>query len=321
MFSGYIIPVLIILAAVAIVAVSIYLLRLYRIVGPDEIGIFYGLSSYGKYAEGPNQGLPIPFLILSGGGRVRRPILENYQSMSRLAFQIEIDETNIPNKDNVKIKVKGIASCVLSTVPENQALAVQQFMGKSGVDIQTFLGNILKGHLRAIIGKMAINELLRERDQFNQKVAGESKTEIQAHGFDLKGISIQEINDSEGYIDALGKQAVADAKADAEIKTADAARRQAIEVSNAQRAAKLVEADNAAKVAEAEKDRDVKKAAYRVEADTMQAEAEMAGPIAKAAREQVLKVAEASRDGAEAEAQVVVEEKRRLRRTAELDNR
>ena len=312
---GLFIPGMVIMVAIVLVVVGLYVVRQNRVVGPNEIGIFYGLKSYGKDATGQDK----PYLVLSGGGRIKRPIFERYQPMSRLAFQISIDEEGVPNKDSVKIRVRGIASCILSDKPENQVLAAQQFLGKSEAEVQVFLGNILKGHLRGIIGKMDINQLLRQRDTFNQEVSRESKTEIEAHGYELKSISIQDINDTEGYIDALGKQAVADAKADAEIKVAMAGRKQAVEVSNAQRESQLVEADNAAIVAEAEKNRDVKKAGYKVETETRKAEAEMAGAIATAARQQVLVVAEAERDRAEKEAQIGVQMKERERRTAELE--
>lgn len=58
---------------------------------------------------------------------------------------------------------------------------------------------------------------------------------------------------------------MADAKAEAEIKVADAARRQSIAVSDAQRESSLVTAANAAKVAEANMDgEEIAKAAHRI---------------------------------------------------------
>src|SRR6185312_317267 len=254
-----------------------------------------------------------------GGGRVQMPLVEDYMEMSTSAFQIEIDETGIPNKDNVRLTVRGVASVQLSPAPEDLNRAAQSFLGKDARETVIFVGNILKGHLRSIIGKMDIGEILRQRDKFNQRVIEESSTELKRVGFDVINLVIQDVNDDQGYIDALGKQAVADAKAEAEIKVADAARRQSIAVSDAQRESSLVTASNAAKVAEAEKDRDLKKAAFLKETAIVQAEANMAGEIAKAAQEQRLRVAQAERDAAEREAQVIVQEKEGLRRTKELE--
>jgi hypothetical protein len=39
--------------------------------------------------------------------------------MSTSAFQLDIDETDIPNKDNVRLRIKSVASCQVSQVPED----------------------------------------------------------------------------------------------------------------------------------------------------------------------------------------------------------
>jgi flotillin len=312
--GGFFLPILFIAVALAFVFAVRFIASRYKKIPPNRVGVFYG-RRYKDPATGQVQG----YLVITGGGRVQMPLVEDYMEMSTSAFQIEIDETGIPNKDNVRLTVRGVASVQLSPAPEDLNRAAQSFLGKGAPEILLFVGNILKGHLRSIIGKMDISEILRERDKFNQRVIEESSTELKRVGFDVINLVIQDVNDDQGYIDALGKQAVADAKAEAEIKVADAARRQNIAVSDAQRESALVTASNAAKVAEAEKDRDLKKAAFLKETATVQAEANMAGEIAKAAQEQRLRVAQAERDAAEREAQVIVQEKEALRRTKELE--
>jgi flotillin len=312
--GGFLLPALVIAVALAFVLAVRFIASRYKKIPPNRVGVFYG-RKYKDPATGQVQG----YLVITGGGRVQMPLVEDYMEMSTSAFQIEIDETGIPNKDNVRLTVRGVASVQLSPAPEDLNRAAQSFLGKDAREILVFVGNILKGHLRSIIGKMDISEILRERDKFNQRVIEESSTELKRVGFDVINLVIQDVNDDQGYIDALGKQAVADAKAEAEIRVADATRRQNIAVSDAQRESALVTAANAAKVAEAEKDRDIKKAAFLRETATVQAEANMAGEIAKAAQEQRLRVAQAERDAAEREAQVIVQEKEALRRTKELE--
>jgi flotillin len=312
--GGFFLPALVIAVAIAFVLAVRFIASRYKKIPPNRVGVFYG-RKYKDPVTGQVQG----YLVITGGGRVQMPLVEDYMEMSTSAFQIEIDETGIPNKDNVRLTVRGVASVQLSPAPEDLGRAAQSFLGKDAAQIVLFVGNILKGHLRSIIGKMDIGEILRERDKFNQRVIEESSTELKRVGFDVINLVIQDVNDDQGYIDALGKQAVADAKAEAEIRVADAARRQNIAVSDAQRESALVTAANAAKVAEAEKDRDLKKAAFLRETSTVQAEANMAGEIAKAAQEQRLRVAQAERDAAEREAQIQVQEKEGLRRTKELE--
>src|SRR5207248_2352708 len=131
-----------------------------------------------------------------------------------------------------------------SQVPEDLDKAAQTFLGKRQDEISKFVSNILQGHLRSIIGKMDIDEILRERDKFNTRVVQESAPELKRVGIEIINLVIKDVNDNLGYIDSLG--------------------------------------------------------------------------IANAARQQILKVAEAERDAAAAEAQIQVQEKEGQRKTAEL---
>ena len=71
-----------------------------------------------------------------------------------------------------------MATCKVSQIPENLYRAAGAFLEKSDVQIQEFIRNILKGHLRSIVGKLDINSLLRERDNFNKRVVEESAPEL-----------------------------------------------------------------------------------------------------------------------------------------------
>ena len=90
------------------------------------------------------------------------PIVESLQVMSTAVFQFPIDETGIPNKDNVRVEVKGVATCKISTAAEDLRSAAAAFLGKEPEEIESMVKNILTGHLRSIIGKMTIDEILSD---------------------------------------------------------------------------------------------------------------------------------------------------------------
>jgi flotillin len=68
----------------------------------------------------------------------------------------------------------------MSSVPEDLANAVTAFLNKDENVSQGLLQEILKGHLRSIIGKLEIDQLLRKRDEFNRQVLNESSEEFKA---------------------------------------------------------------------------------------------------------------------------------------------
>jgi len=317
-FGQLLVPVLIVMIAIAFVVVIMAMASRYKKIPPNEVGIFYGRKY--RYVD-PSDGKSKirGFRIVAGGGSLLWPIVERLQIMSTAAFQPRIDESDIPNKDNVKISVKGVATCKISTTPEDLHNAAMAFLGKGDKDIEEFVRNILIGHLRSIIGKLDIDEVLRQRDTFNRRVIEESTEELKRLGIQVITLVIQEVNDAHGYIDALGQKTVAEAKRDAAIKVAQADAETKKKVSDAQREAAVVVADNAVKTADAERERDVKVAQFKVIADTEKAKANQALPIATAQQEQVLQVAQAQRDAAATEARIAIQLKEADRRRAELE--
>ena len=310
-------PSMILLIALAFIIVIKVMASRYKKIPPNEVGIFYGRRYRSVDSEGKvsHRG----FRVVAGGGALVWPVIEHFQPMSTSVTQVEIDEHDIPNKDNVKISAKGVATFKIETTQESLHNAAAAFLGKSDEELARIVRNILQGHLRSIIGKLNINEILRDRDEFNKKVVEESTEELKRLGIQIITLVIQEVTDEYGYIDALGKQSVAEAIRDANIKTAQAEAETKKQVSNANREADITVANNSVKVAEAERDRDVKKAQFKTIADTEKAKADQAFGIAMAEQEKTLKVRQAERDAAEKEAQIEVQTKEAARKEQELE--
>ncbi len=308
---------MILLIAVAFIVVVWAMASRYKKIPPNQVGIFYGRKY--KYLDAEGKMQHRGFRVVAGGGALLWPIVEHFQPMSTGVSQVEIDEHDIPNKDNVKISARGVATYKIETTQESLHNAAAAFLGKTEDELARIVRNILQGHLRSIIGKLNISEILRDRDAFNKKVVEESTEELRRLGIQIITLVIQEVTDEFHYIDALGKQSVAEAIRDANIKTAQAEAETKKKVSDATREADIQVASNAVQVAQAERDRDVKRAQFKAIADTERAKAEQAFGIALAEQEKTLKVRQAERDAAEKEAQIEVQCKEAARKEQELD--
>ncbi len=315
------VPAIIVGLAIALIFIVWAMTKRYKRIPPNAIGVIYGKRRTQVTVSGPDgqqTKTEVGFKLISGGAVFIMPILEQYAEMSTEAFQIEISEDNIPSKKNVGVTVSGVATCRISPVPEEQMNAVQNFLGKDLKEIEGMIGQILRGHLRSIVGGLEIEELLRERSKFNDKVVQECGPELARMGIRIMTLVIQDVKDKEGYIEALGKSAVAVAKRDAQIATAEAERETAVKTSDASRTAAEVKAQNDAKIKEAEKNRDIQVAQFKLETATKQAEADIAGPLAKTAQEQKLVVLQAQVQSAAAEAQTKVQQLEAKRKEQEL---
>lgn len=312
--GSFFIPILIIVLVIAILLGIKALASRYQKIPPNKVAIIYGKGAKATAGQGQISGCK----VVSGGGVLVWPIIQDIAFMDTAVFKMTIQERGIPNKDNVPISIKGVAVCKISTKPEDLQSAAASFLNKSPEEIEDTISATLIGHVRSIIAKLDIGGILRERDEFNKMVVNESSAEIKRMGIEIVTLVIQEVTDDEGYIESLGKKTVAQAKRDADILVAEAEAETAKKVSTAKKEAAIVEADNAVLQAEAEKNRDIKKAGFKVDADTEWAKAEQAKGIALAAQEKTLRVAQAQRDAAAEEAGIMVEQKKAERKQQEL---
>jgi flotillin len=314
--GGFLIPGIIIAAVIALLVLGMVVASRYKTVPPNAIAVFFGRKYKVRGADGSL--ITRGFDIMTGGGRILLPIVEQYQVMSTAAFQVVIEEESVPTLRNVPVRVKAVATCRISPNPDEQSNAVQAFLGKPESSMASTVNEILRGHVRSIIASLAVEQILRDRAEFNQKVLQESAEEFRKLGIQIVTLVVQDVTDEVGYIAALGKQETAAKIRDAAIATAQAEKETKVKVSDAQREAAEVAAQNAVKVADAEKIRDVQVAQFRVETEGKRAEADMANQIAKTTQETNLRVLEAKRDAQAAEAGIVVQEKRAALKQKEL---
>lgn len=304
--DGWFVPGVVIAVVIALTVLGLVVASRYKRVPPNALGVFYGR----KYSYKDDQGNIVErgYKIITGGGKILIPVIEQFQYMSTAAFQVEISEDNVPTQKNVPVQIIAVATCRISSIPDEQGNAVQAFLGKQPDEIAKTISEILRGHVRSIIAGLTVEQILRDRTEFNTKVLNESADEFRKLGIQIITLVVQDVKDTLGYISALGQQEVAEKKRDAAIKVSDANRQTA-----------EVNAQNAVKVADAEKVRDVQIAEFKVQTETKRAAADMANQIAKTSQERELRVLEAERDTSAAKAGIAVQEQRALLKERELN--
>src|ERR1039458_1535021 len=163
----------------------------------------------------------------------------------------------------------GVQTCALPICSDEQSLtaAAERFLGSTVSEIKQIAYKNLEGHLRSIVGRLTVEEIVRDRSKFNQEVLTEATSDLAKIGLGVDVLTIQKVSDAEGYIEALGKKRTAEVKRDAQIGEANAAREATIQSTTALREGKEKENENLALVALAEKRSEERRATY--EADVL----------------------------------------------------
>ncbi|MET0467788.1 MAG: SPFH domain-containing protein [Aeromicrobium sp.] len=255
--------------AVLVVLLVATIVTRYKVAGPNEAFIITGRRDKGT-ADNTGQ------KVVVGGGAFIIPFV---QSMARLPLssnQITLQVSNAPSSQGISLNVTAVAVVKVGGDEEHIRAAAQRFLGQTEA-IHSTTTEVLEAELRAIVGSLSVEEIIRERAAFASKVAEAGESSLSGQGLVLDSFSIKDVSDAGGgtYLRDLGRPEAALIK-----QKADIAEAEAHQISEQSRLA----ADE--QVAIANRTLALKQAEIKAETDKASAEADAAGPLAKAARDQ-----------------------------------
>jgi uncharacterized membrane protein YqiK len=261
---------------VGIVLIVMLFKACWRVAEPNEAMIISGLRE-NQTPDGLSESLG--FKIVTGKGTF---VLPGVQTVRRLSLDLREAELAIDcvTHQGIPLGIRGVVIFKVGDDFASIANAARRFLDQQE-QMDARVHNVFAGHLRAIVGQMAVEEMIRDREKLTQLTRASSGTEMEKLGLIVDSLQIQEIDDPTGYIANLGKPHAVAVQRDARIAAAHADR-EATE--NEQQAAALK--------AEAVRESAIKQAGYQAEVDQAAATARQAGPLAEASAKQQVVVQE-----------------------------
>ncbi|MDP4182235.1 MAG: SPFH domain-containing protein [Bacillota bacterium] len=222
--------------------------------------------------------------VITGGGGIVVPLLERTDIMSLENMQIDIRIDGALTSQGVGIIADGVAVVKIKSDKESILSAAEQFNTSKGLDhmlgvIAKTTQQVLEGKLREIVSKMTVEEIYKDRETFASHVQGVAATELQNLGLELKVLTIKDIADKNGYLEALGKPRIAEVKRDAQIGEANATKETKIKTAEANKEGEAARIQAETQIAEANRDKELKVQSYLKDQQTAKAEADLAYEI------------------------------------------
>ena len=301
-----------ILALVLLIAIARFSAN-YIKVPPNVVAIFSGRKH--KTADGRVLG----YRMVRGGAAFKWPLLEKVDYLSLNVFTIPLEIKRAYTLKGVPISVKAVANVKIKGDDHSLGAAAERFLGMPPDQIQRVIFQTLEGHLRAILGTLTVEEVNSDRQSFAQKLTSEAAQDLERMGIGVDVLTVQEISDEEGYLDALGKKRTAEVKRDGIIGEAEATRDAKIRSAQAMQEGEKAKFDADANIAAAQRDFQVKQAQYQAEIETQKATAGQAGPLSEAKAKQNVVVEEVRIDKQRTQEQISVQEQEVLRKKQELE--
>lgn len=260
-------------AIVAIVIIAVIIFRMmWRVAEPNEALIISGLHQ----KRHPEFGDSLGFKIVTGTGTF---VLPGIQVVRKLSLDLSESELAVEcvTRQGIPVKLKAVVIYKVGDDYASIANAARRFLDQQDkMDVR--ITNVFAGHLRAIIGSLTVEEIIRERDKLTEATRAASGTEMEKLGLVVDSLQIQEVEDPTGYIANLARPHAAAVMKEARIAQAQADR-EATETEQASEALK------AAAVRESK----IKQSSFQADIDKASAQAKLSGPLAEAiARQSVV---------------------------------
>ncbi len=309
---------IVVLGVIAIIIVIV--LKNYHKVGPNEALIISGGKKRSiSLPDGTTRQIGYRYRI--GGGTFVRPFIEQAQILPLEIIPMDFQVTDAISTNGIRCTVKGTAEVKIAGDEGAIHLAAEQFLGKPISDIRDVAHRTLEGSTRALIGSMHLESINKSRKDFSQKVLDDVGDYFANMGLKLLSYNLKEITDPSGYLEALGKPRIVQARRDAEVAEAEAARDAIIRSAEAKKEGDVAKIAAEKEVADANHSFDLKKAELQKSLNMKKADADFAYEIERHKLNQQLKAEEAKVHIIEKDSAIQLEKKEIERMEQELESK
>ncbi|MFB7274084.1 SPFH domain-containing protein [Streptomyces sp. NPDC056244] len=261
---------------VLVVLLALAVITRYKVAGPSQAFIVTGRR--GKRSTDPTTGRVSVDTsgqkVVVGGGVFVVPFVQQRFTLDLSSRHIPVAVRGAVTLRGVKANLDGVAIVKVGGTEDSIRAAAQRFLRQQG-GIVGFTQEVLSGALRSIVGRMSVEDIIRDRAAFAGQVAEEAEASLAGQGLMLDAFQIQDITTEGSYLEDLGRPEAARAKQEADIAEAVA-----------RRAAEQARLKAEEEIAIAQRTFALKQAEIKAETDEAAARAAAAGPLAQAAREQ-----------------------------------
>ncbi|MFI8306171.1 flotillin family protein [Streptomyces sp. NPDC085927] len=261
---------------VLLVLLALVVVTRYKVAGPSEAFIVTGRR--GKKSTDPETGRIFTDnsgqKVVVGGGVFVVPFVQQKFTLELSSRHIPVAVRGAVTLRGVKANLEGVAIVKVGGTEDSIRAAAQRFLDQQD-GIVGFTQEVLSGALRSIVGRMSVEDIIRDRAAFAGQVAEEAEASLSGQGLVLDAFQIQDITTEGSYLEDLGRPEAARAKQEADIAEAVA-----------RRASEQARLKAEEEIAIAQRTFALKQAEIKAETDEAAARADAAGPLAEAARRQ-----------------------------------
>jgi flotillin len=261
-------------AVTLLILVAYLIVQRIKVAGPNEAYIITGRK--GAPVKNPETGEVSQDMsgqkVVMGASVFVLPFVQKLHVMDLSSRRISVSIRGAVSSQGIKADLDGVAVVKVGGNEDAIRAASQRFLTQQS-EVDTFTTEVLAGSLRAIVGRLTVEEIIKDRATFASAVAEEAETSLTNQGLTLDTFQLQDIQAEGSYLNDLGRPEAARVEQDAKIAEAKAGQAAEEERLRAEEA-----------IAVQNRQLELKQAEIKAETDEAQAQAAAAGPLREAAR-------------------------------------
>ena len=248
--------------------------------------------------------------VLIGKAGIRIPFLERKDELNLQLIPIDVKTSNaVPTADYININVDATVNVKISDNEDRLKLAAQNFLNKNADYIARVAREVLEGNVREIVGKMALEEMVSDRQKFAMLVKENAEPDLAAMGLDIISFNVQNFVDGNGVIENLGVDNIVKIQKNAAISRAESEKEIAKAQANAKREANEAEVNAESEIAKKQNELAIQKAELKRESDIKKAEADAAYRIQEEEQRKTVEVTTAEANIAKQEKEILLKQR------------
>ena len=262
----------------ALLVIAIIFRLMWRVAEPNEALIISGLKTIKENPTADELRDSLGFKIITGKGTL---VIPGVQTVRRLSLDLRQADLAIDcvTHQGIPLGIKGVLIYKVGDDFSSIANAARRFLDQQG-QMDQRVHNVFAGHLRAIVGNMTVEEMIRDREKLTSLTRSSSGSEMEKLGLIVDSFRSRR-STIHRYITNLGRPHAARCERDARIAQA-----------RADQAATEAEQEADARKAEARRNSSISQAGFQPRSTRPRGQAQQAGPLADAAARQLVVVQE-----------------------------
>jgi flotillin len=213
-----------IIGAVTLLIVVAYLIvRRIMVAGPNEAYIITGRR--GQPVKNPETGKISTDMsgqkVVMGASVFVLPFVQKLHIMDLSSRRLSVGIRGAVSAQGIKCDLEAVAIVKVGGNVDAIRSAAQRFLNQQQ-GIEAFTQEVLAGSLRAIVGRLTVDEIIKDRAAFASAVAEEAETSLTNQGLALDTFQLQDIQAEGNYLADLGRPEAARVEMEAAIAEAKA---------------------------------------------------------------------------------------------------